>query len=56
VALRLLETGTRQNGWVEVRGGLDRADRIVVAGAGFLNDGDLVRIDSAAVTSSSVTE
>ena len=56
VSLRLLETGTRQDGWVEVRAGLDRGDRIVVAGAGFLNDGDIVRIDSAAVTGSSVTE
>jgi RND family efflux transporter MFP subunit len=56
VALRLLDTGTRQNGWVEVRGGLDRSDRIVISGAGFLNDGDLVRIDSAAAAASSTTE
>lgn len=56
VSLRLLETGTRQDGWVEVRAGLDRGDRIVVAGAGFLSDGDLVRIDSAAVTGSSLTK
>jgi RND family efflux transporter MFP subunit len=56
VTLHMLETGRRQNGWVEVKSGLDRADRIVVAGAGFLNDGDLVRIDSAAVDRSNVTE
>lgn len=56
VSLRLVETGARQNGWVEVRSGLDRSDRIVIAGAGFLSDGDLVRIDSAAVTGSIVSE
>lgn len=48
VSLRPLETGVRQEGWVEVRSGLDRGERIVVAGAGFLNDGDIVRVDSAA--------
>jgi RND family efflux transporter MFP subunit len=52
VSLRLLETGTRQNGWVEVKSGLDPTERIVVAGAGFLNDGDLVRVDSVASTAS----
>jgi RND family efflux transporter MFP subunit len=56
VALRPLETGTSQNGWVEVKSGLGSADRIVVAGAGFLNDGDLVRVESAAVPAASVTE
>jgi RND family efflux transporter MFP subunit len=56
VQLRLIDTGTRQNGWIEVRGGLERTDRIVVSGAGFLNDGDLVRIDSAAASASSVSE
>lgn len=56
VTLRILETGTRQNGWIEVKGGLDPRERIVVAGAGFLNDGDLVRVDSASTTGSIVTE
>lgn len=56
VSLRLLETGTRQDGWVEVKNGLDPTERIVVAGAGFLNDGDLVRVDSAAAAGSSVLE
>jgi RND family efflux transporter MFP subunit len=56
VSLRILETGTRQNGWVEVKAGLDPTERIVIAGAGFLNDGDLVRVDSASVKGSSVTE
>jgi RND family efflux transporter MFP subunit len=56
VALRPLETGTRQDGWIEVKSGLDSAERIVVAGAGFLSDGDLVRVDSAAANGSNVTE
>ncbi len=56
VTLRLLDTGARQDGWVEVKGGLDRRARIVVAGAGFLNDGDLVRVDGASANVSSVTE
>lgn len=56
VKLRPVETGTRQNGWVEVKSGLERADRIVVAGAGFLNDGDLVRVDSAAADAPDATE
>jgi RND family efflux transporter MFP subunit len=47
VALRALETGTRKNGWVEVKSGLELSDRVVVAGAGFLSDGDLVRVDNA---------
>ncbi len=50
VSLRLVDTGARQDGWVEVRTGLARDDRIVVAGAGFLSDGDVVRVGSAAVT------
>jgi multidrug efflux pump subunit AcrA (membrane-fusion protein) len=56
VALRPLETGTRENGWIEVKSGLDSSDRIVVAGAGFLNEGDLVRVDSAAAQRSNLTE
>lgn len=56
VAVRALETGTRQDGYVEIRSGLGRGDRIVVAGAGFLNDGDLVRIDSAAAEPPGVAE
>lgn len=45
--LRPLETGMRQSGWVEVRAGVERGRRVVVAGAGFLNDGDLVAIGTA---------
>ncbi|RUX03545.1 efflux RND transporter periplasmic adaptor subunit [Mesorhizobium sp. M2A.F.Ca.ET.037.01.1.1] len=37
-------TGTRQNGRVAIENGLSESDRVVVAGAGFLNDGNLVRV------------
>ncbi|TIV07751.1 MAG: efflux transporter periplasmic adaptor subunit, partial [Mesorhizobium sp.] len=34
----------RQNGRVAIESGLSEGDRVVVAGAGFLNDGNLVRV------------
>lgn len=43
-----IDTGSRDNGYVEVRSGLKAADRVVVAGAGFLADGDAVRVVDAA--------
>ncbi|TJW63695.1 MAG: efflux RND transporter periplasmic adaptor subunit [Mesorhizobium sp.] len=39
-------TGTRQNGRVAIESGLSESDRVVVAGAGFLNDGNLVRVSA----------
>ena len=42
--LTKIETGVRQNGRVEVSSGLDAGVRVVAAGAGFVKDGDLVRI------------
>lgn len=42
--LKRIETGARQNGLVEVSGGLDAEARVVSTGAGFVKDGDLVRI------------
>jgi multidrug efflux pump subunit AcrA (membrane-fusion protein) len=39
-----IETGARQNGRVEVSSGLNADARVVAAGAGFVKDGDLVRI------------
>lgn len=49
VALRPIVTGERREGWVEVTGGLAAGERIVVNGAGFLNDGDHVTVaDSVA--------
>jgi HlyD family secretion protein len=39
-----IETGDRQRGLVEVAAGLDAHARVVNTGAGFVKDGDLVRI------------
>jgi len=47
VALHPVETGRRQDAEVEIVKGLDDTDRIVVEGAGFLNDGDRVQIAPA---------
>ena len=44
VALRLLTTGRRRDGMVEVTEGLAPGERVVVAGAGFLSDGDRVGV------------
>jgi RND family efflux transporter MFP subunit len=44
VALRRLTTGARLNGMVEVLEGLAPGDQVVTAGAGFLADGDHVRV------------
>ena len=38
--------GTRQRGRVEIRAGLRVQDRIVGTGAGFVKDGDLVRVSN----------
>lgn len=39
-----IETGARQNGLVEVRAGLNPDARVVSTGAGFVKDGDHVRV------------
>ncbi|WP_256751855.1 efflux RND transporter periplasmic adaptor subunit [Mesorhizobium sp. Mes31] len=44
VSARAVSTGMRQSGRVVVESGLSEGDSIVVAGAGFLNDGNLVRV------------
>jgi RND family efflux transporter MFP subunit len=44
VALRPVTTGRRQDGQVEVTSGLAAGERVVVSGAGFLTDGDRVRV------------
>lgn len=48
VALRRIVTGSRRGGLVEVIRGLDAGERVVVAGAGFLGDGDRVRLGALA--------
>lgn len=47
VALRPLAAGRRRDGAVEVLEGLAPGERVVVAGAGFLSDGDRVRLAGA---------
>ncbi|BDA85669.1 hemolysin secretion protein D [Aureimonas sp. SA4125] len=44
VALKAVDAGTRQDGRVAVVGDLSEGDRVVTAGAGFLNDGNTVRV------------
>ncbi len=41
---RPVVTGTRQNGRVAIESGLSEGDSVIVAGAGFLSDGNLVRV------------
>lgn len=47
VALRSVTTGRRDGERVEILRGLSGRERLVLAGAGFLNDGDVVRIVGA---------
>lgn len=44
ISLRPVTVGRRQGDQLEIVNGANDEDRLVVAGAGFLNDGDLVRI------------
>jgi HlyD family secretion protein len=44
VQARRVEVGSTVNGDVEIKNGLQAGDRIVVAGAGYLKDGDLVSV------------
>ena len=45
--LRRIETGERQRGLVEVTGGLAAGSRVVATGAGFVKDGERVRVAPA---------
>ena len=44
VLQKLVTTGRHQDGDVEIKSGLTEGERVVTQGAGFLNDGDIVRI------------
>jgi RND family efflux transporter MFP subunit len=44
VEQRVVATGARREGLVEITQGLEEGERVVAAGAGFLADGDLVRV------------
>ncbi|MDQ8000169.1 MAG: efflux RND transporter periplasmic adaptor subunit [Pseudomonadota bacterium] len=50
-----VEAGRRVGDRIEVRGELPKDARVVVAGAGFLNDGDLVRVSDAPAADPSTT-
>lgn len=51
VAQRVLVTGARRDGRVEVVSGLAVGERVVVSGAGFLADGDVVRVGATQAVS-----
>lgn len=53
VALLQVTVGRRSDREVEVLSGVALTDRLVVQGAGFLNDGDIVRVAGSAITPSS---
>jgi RND family efflux transporter MFP subunit len=44
VSLRAVEVGRRRASELQIANGVARDDRLVVQGAGFLNEGDLVRV------------
>jgi len=44
--LRMVEIGTRVNGQVEIVSGVSAGERVALAGAGYLKDNDLVRIEA----------
>lgn len=44
---RRIEIGSSQGEFIEVRSGLEGEERIAVRGAGFLGDGDLVKVGTA---------
>jgi HlyD family secretion protein len=44
VERRRIKTGSLRNGRVEILSGLDPTDRVVERGAGFLKDGDTIRV------------
>lgn len=44
VAQRRIETGAAQGDFLEVRSGIKPGERVVVRGAGFLGDRDLVKV------------
>jgi multidrug efflux pump subunit AcrA (membrane-fusion protein) len=44
VVQRRVEVGTTQDQFIEVRSGLERGERVVRRGAGFLGDGDVVKV------------
>lgn len=50
-----IETGSRQRGLVEVTAGLAREARVVATGAGFVKDGERVRVETPAASAATTT-
>uniref|UniRef100_UPI0025DF39A9 efflux RND transporter periplasmic adaptor subunit n=1 Tax=uncultured Caulobacter sp. TaxID=158749 RepID=UPI0025DF39A9 len=44
IRMRRVRTGRRDNSAIEILSGLTGTERLVLSGAGFLNDGDVVRV------------
>ncbi len=44
VSQRRVDTGVMQGDFIELRSGLNPAEKVVVRGAGFLSDGDVVKV------------
>ncbi len=42
----MVETGARVNGQVEILSGVSVGERVALAGAGYLKDNDLVRVEA----------
>jgi HlyD family secretion protein len=45
--LRMVETGARLDGQVEIRSGVAAGEHVALAGAGYLKDNDLVRVEAS---------
>jgi hypothetical protein len=55
VALQPVTLGRRRNDEIEIVSGLTGTESLVEAGAGFLGDGDIVRVADTRTLQSSVT-
>ena len=54
--LRMVETGARINGQVEIINGVSAGEHVALAGAGYLKDNDLVRVEAPLPTASGAAE
>ena len=48
VRMQAVTVGRRQGGDAEITHGLNTSDQVIIQGAGFLNDGDVVRLSPRA--------
>ena len=56
VRLTKVQAGRRVGDRIEITGELPADARVVVGGAGFLNDGDLVRVAASGATDAAVAK